>query len=143
MSEVFLDNTFELINQIHEPQKIVVPKFVAEWIEEFKKSRSNLAWVWEVYPNESKIKNWLESNTEKFMWAWLFGYEIEREKLYTVRIPDPNRPDTVTFLYKENGKVFIGSDIFLDEAPSLAVCEGGKGELNARIFYYRRLYKTY
>ncbi|NQP65383.1 DUF1642 domain-containing protein [Streptococcus suis] len=86
----FLDNTFELINQIHEPQKVVVPKFVAEWIEELKKSRSNLAWVWEVYPNEPKIKNWLESNTEKFMRAWLDGYEIEQEKLYTVEIPNPN-----------------------------------------------------
>lgn len=108
----------DIIYEIHEPQKVVVPKFVAEWIEELKKSCSNLAWVWEVYPNEPKIKNWLESNTETFMSAWLDGYEIEREKLYTVEIPDPNRPDTVTFLYKENGKVFIGSDIFLDEVPN-------------------------
>ncbi|HEL2403061.1 TPA: DUF1642 domain-containing protein [Streptococcus suis] len=114
----FLDNTFELIDKIHEPQTVVLPKEVAEWIEELKKSRSNLAWVWEVYPNEPKIKNWLESNTEKFMMAWLFGFEIEQEKLYTVEIPDPNRPDIATFLYKENGKVFIGTDIFLDEVPN-------------------------
>ncbi|HEM6531207.1 TPA: DUF1642 domain-containing protein [Streptococcus suis] len=72
----------------HEPQKVVVPKFVAEWIEELKKSHSNLAWVWEVYPNEPKIKNWLESNTETFMRAWLDGYEVEQEKLYTVEIPN-------------------------------------------------------
>ena len=71
-------------------EKVVVPKFVAEWIEELKKSHSNLAWVWQVYPNETKIKNWLESNTEKFMRAWLDGYEIEQEKLYTVEIPNPN-----------------------------------------------------
>ncbi|MFI3150186.1 DUF1642 domain-containing protein [Streptococcus suis] len=115
---VFADKAIELISQIHEPQKVVVPKFVAEWIEELKKSRSNLAWVWEVYPNDPKIKNWLESNTEKFMRAWLDGFEIEQEQLFTVEIPDPNRPDTVTYLYKENGKVFIGSDIFLDEVPN-------------------------
>lgn len=60
-------DAFYMLDQIHEPQKVAVPKFVAEWIEELKKSRSNLAWVWEVYPNEPKIKNWLESNTEKFM----------------------------------------------------------------------------
>ncbi len=33
---------------------------------------------------------WLEHNQETFALAWLFGYEIEQEKLYTVEIPDPN-----------------------------------------------------
>ena len=85
---VSLDYAQEIISQIDETQKVVVPKFVAEWIEELKKSHSNLAWVWQVYPNETKIKNWLESNTEKFMRAWLDGYEIEKEKLYTVEIAE-------------------------------------------------------
>ena len=67
---------------IDEPEKVVVPEFVAEWIEELKKSYSNLAWVWEVYPSETKIKKWLESNTDKFMRAWLDGYEVENESLY-------------------------------------------------------------
>ena len=87
---VIKNQVLTLIEQIDEPQKVMVPKFVAEWIEELKKSHSNLAWVWQVYPNETKIKNWLESNTEKFMRAWLDGYEIEQEKLYTVEIPNPN-----------------------------------------------------
>jgi hypothetical protein len=69
---------------------VVVPNFVAEWIEELKESHSNLAWVWQVFPNEPKIKKWLQSNTEKFMLAWLDGYEVEKEPLYTVEIPDPN-----------------------------------------------------
>ena len=67
-----------IISKIHEQQKVVIPKFVAEWIEELKKSHSNLAWVWQVYPNEPKIKKWLDSNTEKFMRAWLDGYEVEK-----------------------------------------------------------------
>ena len=77
-----------IISQIHEPQKVVVPKFVAEWIEELKKCHSNLAWVWQVYPNEPKVKNWLEANTEKFMRAWLAypNITVEQEKLYTVEI---------------------------------------------------------
>ena len=74
----------DLVNKIYDDLKPVVPKFVAEWIEELKKSHSNLAWVWQVYPNEPKIKKWLDSNTEKFMRAWLDGYEVEKEKLYTV-----------------------------------------------------------
>ena len=86
--------------KVKEPQKPVVPKFVAEWIEELKKSHSNLAWVWQVYPNEPKVKNWLESNTEKFMRAWLDGYEVEQEKLYTVEIPNPKSMATATILEK-------------------------------------------
>ena len=82
------NQAIDIISQIDEPQKVVVPKFVAEWIEELKKNHSNLAWVWQVYPNEPKVKNWLEANTEKFMRAWLDGYEIEKEKLYTVEIAE-------------------------------------------------------
>ena len=32
------------IEQIHEPKKVVIPKFVAEWIEELKKSHSKCKW---------------------------------------------------------------------------------------------------
>ncbi|NQI06852.1 energy-converting hydrogenase B subunit EhbP, partial [Streptococcus suis] len=35
---VRFDRIVSVINQIHEPQKLVVPKFVAEWIEECKRS---------------------------------------------------------------------------------------------------------
>ena len=80
----------DIVSKIHEPQKVAIPNYVAEWIEELKKSHSNMAWVWQVYPNEPKIKKWLDSNTEKFMMAWLDGYEVEKEKLYTVEIPDPH-----------------------------------------------------
>ena len=98
-------------NMIDETQKVVVPKFVAEWIEELKESHSNLAWVWQVYPNEPKIKNWLEPNTEKFMRAWLDGYEIEQEKLYTVEIPNPNRTtEPIIYLSRdERGNIFLNS----------------------------------
>ena len=106
-----LEEVKNIISQIHEPQKPVVPKFVAEWIEELKKNHSNLAWVWQVYPNESKVKNWLEANTEKFMRAWLDGFEVETEKLYTVEIPSPNRTTEPTMYLSrdERGKIFLNS----------------------------------
>ena len=34
--------TIELTSQIHEPQKVVVPKFVAEWIEKMKQDKRPL-----------------------------------------------------------------------------------------------------
>ncbi|HFU4218812.1 TPA: DUF1642 domain-containing protein [Streptococcus suis] len=67
-------------------QKVSVPKFVAEWIEETKEHRSNLSWIWEVYPNDPKIKKWLDTNTETFIRAWLDGYEVNHEQLYRVEI---------------------------------------------------------
>ena len=93
----------DLVNKIYDDLKPVVPKFVAEWIEELKKSHSNLAWVWQVYPNEPKIKKWLDSNTEKFMRAWLGGYEVEKEKLYTVEIPNPNIIGNEVYVLMKNG----------------------------------------
>ncbi|HGO8537575.1 DUF1642 domain-containing protein [Streptococcus suis] len=88
----------------HEPQKVVIPKFVAEWIDTLDEhglfglnydvvDESVWNWVYENY----------DCNVKKLHLAYLYGYEIEQEQLFTVRIPDPNRPDTVTFLYKENG----------------------------------------
>lgn len=39
-----------------------------------------------------KLISWMsdEENQEIFAKAWLFGYEVEQEKLYTVEIPNPN-----------------------------------------------------
>ncbi|HFR3586845.1 TPA: DUF1642 domain-containing protein [Streptococcus suis] len=105
----------------HEPQKVVVPKFIADSIEYCKNEEGyGLLRAMDYCDEYNDTGEWLErpENQETFACAWLFGYEIEQEKLYTVEIPDPNRPDVVTFLYKENGNVFIGSDIFLDEVPN-------------------------
>ncbi|MCK3937174.1 DUF1642 domain-containing protein [Streptococcus suis] len=103
----------------HEPQKVVVPKYIADKIEYCKDTEGyGLFHAMDYCYQYKDSAEWLEYNQETFARAWLDGYEIEQEKLYTVEIPDPNRPDTVTFLYKENGKVFIGSDIFLDEVPN-------------------------
>ena len=104
---VSLESVIDIVSQIHEPQKPVIPKFVAEWIEELKKSHSNLAWVWQVYPNEPKIKKWLDSNTEKFMRAWLDGYTVEKEPLYTVEIPDPNSYVYYRYLSRNDNGICI------------------------------------
>ena len=34
---VSLENVIDIVSQIHEPQKVVVPKFVGEWIETHKR----------------------------------------------------------------------------------------------------------
>ena len=77
-----------IISQIDEPQKVTIPKFVAEWIEAAKETHNNLSWVWFSRPTEIKTQKWLNCNTEKFMRACLDGFEIEQEKLYRVEIAD-------------------------------------------------------
>ena len=105
---VYIDKIVEIINQIDEPQKPVIPQFVAEWIEAGNKVHNNLSWVWFSRPSEIKMQKWLDCNTEKFMRAYLDGYEVEQEKLYTVEIPNPNLNAHTILQKTENGIVLVG-----------------------------------
>lgn len=110
------DIAIDIINQINEPQKVVIPKFVAEWIEETKR-------VYNLYGAMGRIKNdlapseilkWFGTNPtltgEILARAWLDGYEIEQEKLYTVEIPNPNKKGKkkVMLLRDIDGSIIIG-----------------------------------
>ena len=87
---------------VNEPQKPVVPKFVAEWIGycKFKGftllgaldpvSELGVGLVTSLTEELRKGKDWAQRNQETFTRAWLYGYEIEQEKFYTVEIPNPN-----------------------------------------------------
>ena len=74
----------------YEPQKPVVPKFVAEWIEYAKKKGDSLAISfkpWNLYGVEySKADRWIEDNQETFARAWIDGYEVEKVQKYIVKI---------------------------------------------------------
>ncbi|MBM7153903.1 DUF1642 domain-containing protein [Streptococcus suis] len=88
--------TIELISQIHEPQKVVVPKFVAEYIEGCKRSGWHLQKVLSRLDDDEKVGDWaydenddlISEKVDMVAHAWLFGYQIEQEQLYTVEIPN-------------------------------------------------------
>ncbi|MGQ7396477.1 DUF1642 domain-containing protein [Streptococcus suis] len=95
---VFADKAIELISQIDEPQKVVVPKFVAEWIEIHKESFSDTSAI-DMYDNLTLDNSngyyhdvwlWVIANHYDFIKAWHVGYEVEKEQMYTVVIPNPN-----------------------------------------------------
>lgn len=79
-----------------EPQKPVVPQFVADWIKYCKFTNVNLQnalLVGDVYfynyanqKDFSKLKEFLdtENNQETFTRAWLDGYTVEEEAKYKV-----------------------------------------------------------
>lgn len=91
LDEQYLKEEFvlDLIEQLDEPQKPVVPQFVADYID-FKKT-----YDFHVYGamrviedhHDKRIQEWFyEGNIETFARAWLDGYEIEEEKRYTVKM---------------------------------------------------------
>ncbi|WP_161979784.1 DUF1642 domain-containing protein [Streptococcus sp. S784/96/1] len=72
-------------NVLPKPQKVVIPKFVAEWIED---NKSDIDTLYTAYALLSRIKNdvslWVNSNQDTFARAWLDGYEVEKEKMYII-----------------------------------------------------------
>lgn len=71
------------IEQLDEPQKVKIPQFVADWIEKVKSMYTLFAAM--EYGN-LEIDKWLgnQANQKIFALAWIFGYEVEKEKRYTV-----------------------------------------------------------
>ena len=89
-----------MIAELDEPEKPVVPQFVADWYEEHKDN-------FEIYLSglcinftchrerlNDKLANWYEQLENKPIQTLVnmhqFGYEVQKEKLYTVEIPNPN-----------------------------------------------------
>ena len=103
--EAGLSYALELVEELDEPEKVVIPQSVADWLEVCKENLAIGLFV-AVNPNVLEVNNqsaetiyWLKSarNQETFAKAWLYGYEIEKEKLYTVK-----------FSNEDFGKIYIG-----------------------------------
>lgn len=86
-----IDAVIELISELDEPQKVVVPQFVADWIEECKAKRKSLLGAL-LYTPEG-VNSWVgnSENQETFACAWLDGYEVEKEPKYTVKFKATNQ----------------------------------------------------
>ena len=84
---VSVNKVIQELEQLTEPQKVRVPLFVADWIEECKENNIiSLSGAFE-YAKE-KVDTWLSdwTNQEIFARAWLDGYEVEQEKRYYIRL---------------------------------------------------------
>ena len=85
---VIKNQVLTLIEQIDEPQKVVVPEFIDSYIRYAKVEGMSLFIAMDNAQN--KESEWIITSEETFARAWLDGYKVEQEKLYTVEIPNPN-----------------------------------------------------
>ena len=104
------DEVLEDLKQLDEPQKVVVPQFVADWIEECKNDDFHLFGAMEAISlNQKKLDYWFreDDNMELFARAWLDGYEVEKEKRYRISMPKArNYKNHAQILCEEDGKMF-------------------------------------
>ena len=96
-----------------ELNKVKVKQFVADWYEENKDSFEFNVWDWIAFRDEAKkienreFNNWINDSRENPIQILVnmhqFGYEIEKEKQYLVKIKA-----TKHYLVKDgNGKIFF------------------------------------
>ena len=80
---VHIDKIVELVNQIDEPQKVVVPMFVAEWLKKYRYAHTllevlNASEKEQIVP--SAVNDWILDNQYDFIKALFDGYEEEEDE---------------------------------------------------------------
>jgi hypothetical protein len=82
---VKIDMVVELLSELDEPQKVIIPQFVADWIEECEEKEKTL--LNSLLYTPEGVNSWVgnSDNQELFARAWIEGYEVEKEKRYTIR----------------------------------------------------------
>ena len=114
---VLVNTVLKDLKQLDEPQKPVVPRFVADVIEGAREKSPELEdalhYTW---GNGSKeFTEWYKkkSNRDRFACAWLFGYTVEKEKRYLVKAKGVYLNSCLVF-DKRNKKWFFSSIYEID-----------------------------
>lgn len=121
-----------MITALDWPEKPVVPKFVADWYEKNKDDLEYNLYKLCIEFCEQKLRvdlnGWFGNDGNKpietIVKMKLYGYEVEKEKLYTVEIPNPNGDSNRYGLCKVDGRIIIGSFVFgLNKAVNTKLTE--------------------
>lgn len=99
----------ELIKLLDEPQKVTVPQLVADWYEEHKENFDSKLWV-EIYKfgtfEKSEFAKWVyktKNSISTIVNMHQFGYTVEKEPKYTVKIKYVNQ-----YLVRNTDEDFLG-----------------------------------
>lgn len=83
---VTINGVIEDFKQLDEPQKVMIPRFIADWIVQAKEDGYNIAGAINEAPRGT-VDDWLElENVDIFAEAWVNGYTVEKEKRYIVKV---------------------------------------------------------
>lgn len=104
---------FDIINQLDESEKPVVPKFVADWYEERKDYFDfNIYGFYKYFYSQGKheeVKKWLDNAENKAIETLvkmkLYGYEVEKEKLYQVELPGSHKHGDIILVKDDDGDI--------------------------------------
>ena len=69
-----------------ERDKVTIPQFIADWIEEKRDQGRKLAQMLLQASLNEQYGRWVVDNQDTFARAWLDGYEVEKEKRYWVKL---------------------------------------------------------
>lgn len=100
--------------------KPVVPQFVADWYEDHKDNFELSVQSLCVHcPDQVRqIDTWFDDDSNKpietLVMMHKFGYEVKKEKLYTVELPNPNSVGfgSAILLRNKEGKIYISFSFF-------------------------------
>lgn len=119
---VDIDNHY--IHKSIKPEKVKVPQFVADWYEEHKDNLEYNIWDWMKYNLEPKkqenviFSQWLGKTVNKpvetLIKMKLYGYEVEKEKCYMVKMKNVLKIYSVLNLSKRSKKWYFSNS---DESP--------------------------
>lgn len=68
-------------NKVSEKQP-VVPEFIDSWIQGAKYNGFDLYEAMTDTGKPGRVAIWITANSETFATAWIFGYEVQKEKMY-------------------------------------------------------------
>lgn len=110
---VALSEVMYLIKQLDEPQKVEIPKFVADWIEYCKDKGYTLKYA--LYhskeSNNEEVDEWVNeslNNQETFALAWINGYDIDKEKKYIIKFKNVQKGSESFKFDMVTGKWYFG-----------------------------------
>lgn len=144
-----LTYALNVTNQLDEPEKPVLTKEEAKWIKKLKAryiSRENQLYIitrqgwgndfcFSYYGEQVELpyEHWkgkedIESVKRRLVDAIIYGHEVEKEKLYTVEIPNPNGGTYLALCKDVDGKLFFDA-FFSEEWKTFGKCKLTESEI--------------
>lgn len=112
----------EFIKELEVQEKAIVPKFVAIELDKLKAKyltlrdvyTGNVHWLnngtFYLEGKELELANWLNKNETTFEYAWIHGYEVKKEQLYYVLLPEIGEHESKYFL-DQDGELSVDNQL--------------------------------